>query len=103
MLQIIFFLYSHAAYIGNPLPQYRTEIPAGPLHGYTLWFNFVRVYFPLPVVLPAFMPCLDVLSMIVPHGDALESIEHIMLECPRWECHCRDFGTLALEFKDVVL
>jgi hypothetical protein len=26
-------------------------------------------------------------------GDVPESIEHILLECPRWECHRRNFGT----------
>jgi hypothetical protein len=28
-------------------------------------------------------------------GDVHESIEYIMLECPRWECHRRHFETLA--------
>jgi hypothetical protein len=28
-------------------------------------------------------------------GDVQESIEHILLECPRWECHRRSLGTLA--------
>jgi hypothetical protein len=28
-------------------------------------------------------------------GDVHESIEHTMLECPRWECHRRNFWTLA--------
>jgi hypothetical protein len=27
-----------------------------------------------------------------------ESIEHIMFECPRWECHRHNFGTLAPKF-----
>jgi hypothetical protein len=28
-------------------------------------------------------------------GDVPESIEHIMLECPRWEWHRRNFGMLG--------
>jgi hypothetical protein len=24
-----------------------------------------------------------------------DCMEHIPLECPRWECHRRNFGTLA--------
>jgi hypothetical protein len=35
-------------------------------------------------------------------GDVPESIEHIMLECPRWECHRRNFGTLVQEFNGFV-
>jgi hypothetical protein len=35
-------------------------------------------------------------------GDVPESIEHILRECPRWECHCRNFGTLAPEFSGFV-
>jgi hypothetical protein len=35
-------------------------------------------------------------------GDVRESIEHILLECPRWECHRRYFGTLAQEFNGFV-
>jgi hypothetical protein len=35
-------------------------------------------------------------------GDVHESIEHIMLECPRWECHRRNFRTLAPEFNGFV-
>jgi hypothetical protein len=35
-------------------------------------------------------------------GDVPESIEHILLECPRWECHSRNFGTLAPEFNGFV-
>jgi hypothetical protein len=30
-------------------------------------------------------------------GDMPESIEHFLLECPRWECHRRSFWTLAPE------
>jgi hypothetical protein len=30
------------------------------------------------------------------------SIEHILLECPRWECHRRNFGTLAPKFNGFV-
>jgi hypothetical protein len=26
-------------------------------------------------------------------GDVPISVEHILLECPRWECHRRNFGT----------
>jgi hypothetical protein len=39
--------------------------PLGPLHGYTSFSNFVWVHFQQPVVLPAFMPCLKVQSIIV--------------------------------------
>jgi hypothetical protein len=35
-------------------------------------------------------------------GDVPESIEHILLECPRWECRRRSFGMLALEFNGFV-
>jgi hypothetical protein len=28
-------------------------------------------------------------------GDVLESIEHVLLECPRWEYHRRNFGALV--------
>jgi hypothetical protein len=28
-------------------------------------------------------------------GDVPESIGHIVFECPRWECHRRNFGALA--------
>jgi hypothetical protein len=35
-------------------------------------------------------------------GDVPESIKHILLECPRWECHRRHFGTLAPEFNRFV-
>jgi hypothetical protein len=35
----------------------------------------------------------------VPESILLES-EHILLECPCWECHRRSFGTLALWLKD---
>jgi hypothetical protein len=28
-------------------------------------------------------------------GDVPECIKRILLECPRWECHRRNFGTLA--------
>jgi hypothetical protein len=31
-------------------------------------------------------------------GDVPESIEHILLECPRWEYHRRNCGALASEF-----
>jgi hypothetical protein len=31
-------------------------------------------------------------------GDVPEYIEHVLLECPRWECHRRHFGTLASDF-----
>jgi hypothetical protein len=42
--------------------------PRGPLQGYTICFNFVRVYFPQPVVYSAFMPCLNVFYIIVLHA-----------------------------------
>jgi hypothetical protein len=45
--------YFHDSYVGNPLRHCHNTVrafPRGPLHGYTLWFNFVRVYFPHPVV-----------------------------------------------------
>jgi hypothetical protein len=35
-------------------------------------------------------------------GDVLESIEHILLECPRWEYHRRSLGALAPEFNGFV-
>jgi hypothetical protein len=35
-------------------------------------------------------------------GDVPGSIKHILLECPRWEGHRRNFGTLALEFNGCV-
>jgi hypothetical protein len=31
-------------------------------------------------------------------ADAHEYINHIMLDCPHWECHRRHFVTLVLEF-----
>jgi hypothetical protein len=31
-------------------------------------------------------------------GDVHEFVKHSMRECPRWECHRRHFGTLALKF-----
>ena len=34
--------------------------------------------------------------------DVPESIEHILLECPRWEYHRRNFGALAPEFNGFV-
>jgi hypothetical protein len=30
-------------------------------------------------------------------GNVIESIEHILLECPRWEYHRRNLGALAPE------
>jgi hypothetical protein len=35
-------------------------------------------------------------------GDVPECIEHILLECPRWECHQRNFETLAPKFNGLV-
>jgi hypothetical protein len=36
-------------------------------------------------------------------GDVPESIEHILLECPRWEYHYRrNFGALAPKFNGFV-
>jgi hypothetical protein len=35
-------------------------------------------------------------------GHVIEPIEHILLECPRWEYHRRNFGALALEFHGFV-
>jgi hypothetical protein len=35
-------------------------------------------------------------------GDVPKYVEHIVLECPRWECHCRNFGTLVQELNGFV-
>jgi hypothetical protein len=56
--------------------------------------------FPTACLLPAFMTCMHVFSIIVLHVP--EYIEHILLECPRWECHRRNFGTLSLKFHGFV-
>jgi hypothetical protein len=35
-------------------------------------------------------------------GDVLASIKHIMPAFPRWECHRRNYGTLAQKLQDFV-
>jgi hypothetical protein len=35
-------------------------------------------------------------------GDVPESIENILLECPRWQYHRRNFGALAPKFNGFV-
>jgi hypothetical protein len=36
-------------------------------------------------------------------GDVPKYIKHVMLECPRWGCDRRNFGTLAPKFNGFVL
>jgi hypothetical protein len=48
------------------------------------------------------MPKRFLRDCLVCGGDVPESIEHSLLECPRWECHRRNFGTLAPEFNGFV-
>jgi hypothetical protein len=50
------------------------------------------------------MPCLNA---FLHHchacgGDALGSIEHMLLECPFWEYHRAKFGTLAPELLNFI-
>jgi hypothetical protein len=35
-------------------------------------------------------------------GDVPESVEHILIECPHWVCHRRNFGALAPKFDGFV-
>jgi hypothetical protein len=94
---IMWSIYSHASYVGNPLPQYGTGIPAGAIAGLHIMIQFRTRTFPtarLPARIHA-MPKRFLHHCLACGGDVPESIEHILLECPRWECHRRNFGTLA--------
>jgi hypothetical protein len=90
-------IYSYASYVGNPLPQYGTGIPAGAVAGLHIMIQFRTR------VLPTAHRLARIHAMhgrFLHHchargGDEPKSIEHILLECPRWERHRRNFGTLA--------
>jgi hypothetical protein len=87
------------------LPQYGTGIPAVAV----AWIHIIMIHFFTHVFsttrrLARIHAMLEPFSHLCPAcgGDVLESIEHILHECPRWECHRRMFWTLALEFDGFV-
>jgi hypothetical protein len=84
------------------LPQYGTGIPAGAVQGFHIMIQFRAHVFPTA---RRFARIHGMHERFLHHclacgGDVTESIKHIMLQCPRRECHRRIFGTLAPQFKD---
>ena len=97
-------IYSQASYVGNPLPQYGTGIPAGAVAGLHIMIQLRTRVFPTARRLARIhaMPERFLHHCPACGGDVIESIEHILLECPRWECHRRNFGALAPDFNGFV-
>jgi hypothetical protein len=88
---------THASYVGNPLPQYGTGIAAGAVAGLHIMIQFRTRVFPTARRLARIHAMLERFLHHCPTcgGDVIESIKHILLECPRWEYHRRNFGALA--------
>jgi hypothetical protein len=78
-------------------PEYGTGIPAGAVAWLHIMIQFRTREFPVARRLARIYAMPDRFLHHRPAcgGDVPESIEHIMRECPRWECHRRIFGTLA--------
>jgi hypothetical protein len=93
----------------NPLPQYGTGIPAGAVAGLHMMIQFRTRVFPTTRHL-ARIHAMHERFLHLCHacsGDVPQSIENILLECPRqfgirWEYHRRNFGALAPKFNGFV-
>jgi hypothetical protein len=91
-------IYSHASYyVGNPLPQYGTGIPSGAVAGLHIMIQFRTRVFPTARRLARNYAMLERFLHHCPScgGEVPESIEHILLDFPRWEYHRRNSGALA--------
>jgi hypothetical protein len=86
------------------LLQYGTGIPAGAVVGLHIMIQFRTRVLPTTRRLARIHAMPERFSHHCPAcgGDMLKSIGHVMHECPRWECHYRNFGTLAPEFNGFV-
>jgi hypothetical protein len=96
--------HSKASYVGNPLPQYGSGIPAGAVAWLHIMIQFRTRLFPTARRLARMHA---MLKRFLHHchacgRDVLASMEHILLGCPRWECHRHNFGTLAPYFNGCV-
>ena len=97
-------VYAQSAYASNPLPQYGTGVPAHAVPGLHLMIQLRTRAFPtvrrlarihvLPERFLEFCPACG--------GHVSESVEHLLVECPRWECHRRVLAVSAPEFKQMV-
>jgi hypothetical protein len=92
------------SYVGNHLPQYGTGIPVGAVAWLHIMIRFRTRVVPTSRRLARIHAMLErfLHHCHVYGGDVPKSIEHILLECPRWECHRRNFGTPAPEFNGFV-
>jgi hypothetical protein len=89
----------------NRLPQYGTGFPARAV----AWLHITMIQFRTRVFPTSRRrACIHAMPARFLHhchacgGDVRESIEHILFECPRWECHRRNFGTRAPKFNGFV-
>jgi hypothetical protein len=86
-----------ASHVGNPLSEYGTGIPAGAVAGLHIMIQFCTRLFPTTRRLARIHAMFERFLHHCPAcgRDVLDSIEHIRLECPRRECHRRNFVKLA--------
>jgi hypothetical protein len=83
--------------LGNQLPQYGTGIPTGAV----AWLHIIIQFRTRVFSTARRLARIHAMHEHFSHhchacgGDVHKPIEHIMLECPRWKCHLRNFGTLA--------
>ena len=79
------------------MPQYGTGIPAGAVAGLHIMIQLRTRVFPTARRLARIHAMHERFLHHCPAcgGDVIESIKHILLACPRWEYHRRNFGALA--------
>jgi hypothetical protein len=87
------------------LPQYRTGISAGAVAWLHIIIQFRTRVFPTARRLARIHAMRErfLHHCLACGGDVPKSIEHILLECPRWEYHRRNFGALFPELNGFVL
>jgi len=97
-------IYVQASYASNPLPQYGVGVPAGVVAGLHIMIQLRTRVFPTARRLARIhaMPERFLEHCPACGGGESETIEHMLVECPRWGYHRHNFGLLVPEFRDFI-